>query len=110
MLFHRHHPKAQSVEWAYVALLALFTCILFLRPAVGMAGIGGLFVIGSLQVLANKEVIWTNYKKNWKKSKNKTRDQLTKPNEAIYHWNVRVLWPLVFFLGLGLIALSLVAF
>lgn len=108
MLFHRHHPKARSAEWAYLLLLLLFVCILTVRPAVGLAGIGAISVIGSLQVLANKDLIWENYKKNWKKSKNSTRNKLTKPDIRYYNINVYLIWPAVLFAGIAMIAISLV--
>lgn len=109
MIFHRHHPKARAAEWVYLVLLLLFTTILYVRPAVGIAGIGALFVLSSLQVLANKDYIWENYTKTYKKSRGKARAKLLEPTPLAYRLNVLFLWPLILFTGLALIAVSLVA-
>ena len=110
MLFQRHHPSARFASWSFICLLILFVAIWTQKPAVGLAGIGAVLVMGSMLVLANSRLIWEQYKKSYKKSKNSIApESWSKPNSLYYRLNVYVVWPLVLVLGLVAIWAAYVA-
>lgn len=101
MLFRKSVPKARFAGWAFVDLVALFAAISFVRPAVGLAGLGAVLVLAAILVEANKDMIWQGYKKHYKKSKDPLRELLNRPNELYNALNVYLIWPLIFILGLA---------
>lgn len=104
MLFHKARPRARFASWSFLALLVLFAAISTQKLAVGLTGLGAVLIICSLLVEANKERIWTDYKKNYKYSKNDLFPKSwSEPKEAYYRLNVYVVWPIVFVLGLAAI-------
>lgn len=74
---------------------------------VTLVAIGALLVLIALLVEIEHKIIWKNYKKNYHKHKNKTVDNLLKPNEWVYKVNVYVVWPLVLVLGVAVIYTNL---
>lgn len=103
MLFHRNHSRpARFIQWSFLELIVLFVVIATNKPAVGLAGVGATLVIASLLVLSNKDYIWDNYKKHYKKPKNSPLlVSLTEPTKTALTLNVYFLWPAIFFLGLA---------
>lgn len=62
---------------------------------------GGLFlVVASLYVEARHEQIWNRYRKQYKNPDSSLEKLFTGPHEFVYKFNVYVLWPACFVLGL----------
>jgi thiosulfate reductase cytochrome b subunit len=91
------------VSWAFVCLVLLYGAIAVHKPAIGLAGLGGIMILGSLQALANKDEIWNSYKKSYKKPKSELMKTLNEPKLIYYQLNVYVLMPLMLVLGLAAI-------
>lgn len=72
-----------------------------------LVAMGALLVLIALLVEIEHKIIWKNYKKSYHKHKNKTVDNLLKPNEWVYKINVYVVWPLVLVLGAAVIYTNL---
>ncbi len=102
MLLHRNMGRSvRFVQWAFLDLIVLFAAISTVKSAIGLAGIGTCLVLASLLVLANKQYIWDNYKKHYKKPKNSPLlTALTQPTATYLAINVYILWPATFLLGL----------
>jgi hypothetical protein len=98
-MFLRHKTHAPRFAPAlFIVLLAGFAVIGELRPIVGLVGIGTTVIITGVLVELNRENIWENYRKQYKKKKNKLL--WTAPNRVYYNINVAFLWPFIIFLGL----------
>ncbi|GAC1602030.1 MAG: hypothetical protein NVS3B29_04580 [Candidatus Saccharimonadales bacterium] len=63
-----------------------------------MAGLGTLLIIGGALVEINRQRIWENYGKQYRKRKG-LKNFWTKPNHTYYTINVLFLWPFIIFLG-----------
>lgn len=100
MLFRKSTPKARFAGWAFVDLVILFAALSLVAPAAGLAGLGAVLILAALMVEANHDMIWQNYKKNHKKSKDPLTEALNRPKEIYNTLNVYLVWPLVFLLGL----------
>lgn len=109
MLFRKANPPARFGGWAFIDLALLFLAISLVEPAVGLSGLGAVLILGSILVEANKERIWSQYKKNYKYRKSDALPKKwTQPNETVYKANVYVVWPTVFILGLVSIYAALI--
>lgn len=105
MLFIKRTPKARFVTWAFFCLLVFFLALATQKPAIGLTGAGAILILLALTVEANKERIWKDYKKSYKRNKDSwIPEAWTKPTQAYYNVNVYVLWPLVFIVGFVAIA------
>ncbi len=79
----------------------LLTLFLF---AAGLA-----LVLMAMYVEARHGTIWNNYKKQYKSQSNAFLDSLTRPHKIVYQFNVYVLWPLSFVLGLAAMGSAVMA-
>ena len=99
-LFHRTKtPQPRFAQTLFIALIAVFVIILRTNPVVGLAGLGTTLLIAATLVELNRERIWTDYAKSFKKRKG-LKNSLTAPNRIYYTVNIVFLWPFIAFLGL----------
>jgi hypothetical protein len=98
-LFHRRKkPTYHFAPTIFLGLIAIFVIILQLRPVVGLAGLGTTLILAASLVILNRERIWLDYKKSYKKKKG-LPGHLTKPNSIYYTINIFLLWPFIAALG-----------
>lgn len=86
--------------WAYVDLFLLFGAIFFVRQSAGLAGLGAIMILGSLQILANHKAIWHDYVATYRKSSSAVLNKLQEPKPLYYRFNIYFLWPMVMILGI----------
>lgn len=68
----------------------------------GLLVLMGVFLVGvALFVEARHEHIWRRYKKQFRRPDSELMHQLTRPHDLVYKFNVYILWPLLFLLGIG---------
>ena len=100
-LFHKKAPEARLAGWSFVSLAVLFGVLMLSRPAVGLSGLGAILVLASILVEANKEQIWNDYVRHYRRAKSDVLPkELSEPNRLYYNLNVYLAWPAVFVLGL----------
>jgi uncharacterized membrane protein len=98
-MFRRHKtPGPRFAPSLFFGLLAIFAILGQPKPIVGLVGIGTTLIITAVLVELNRERIWDNYRKSYRKQKSKSR--LTAPNRLYYNINVMFLWPFILFLGI----------
>jgi uncharacterized membrane protein len=98
-IFLRHKtPHPRFAPALFVGLLAIFALIGEVRPIIGLVGIGTTAIITAVLVEVNRERIWDNYRKAYKKQKGRNL-MWTSPNRVYYNINVMFLWPFILFLG-----------
>ena len=102
-LFHRpKKPQYRFAPTVFLGLIAVFIVILQMRPVLGLAGLGTTLILAAALVILNRERIWFDYKKSYKKKKG-LHGKLTKPSSIYYSMSVFLLWP--FIAGLGVVSL-----
>jgi hypothetical protein len=98
-LFIRHKtPTPRFAPATFVSLLAIFALIGQSRPVIGLVGLGTTAILSAALVEVNRQRIWDEYKKVYRKQKG-LKGLVTKPNPIYYNINVIFLWPFIFFLG-----------
>lgn len=98
-LIVRH--KTPQPRFAPGLFLLLLTVFVFMGPShavVALAGIGTTLIVMSVLVEANRERIWADYRKSYKRQKG-LKSIWTEPNPRYYTINVKILWPFIFVLG-----------
>ena len=100
-LFRRHKsPRPRFAPGLLLALIAVFVIILNSRPIVGLTGLGTTLVLAAALVELNRQRIWIDYKKSYKKQKG-LAGRFTAPSITYYQINVLLLWPFIGLLGLA---------
>ncbi len=100
MFFRKKSKPANFAGWAFIDLVALFSALTYFRPVVGLTGLGSVLILAAILVEANKDTIWQNYKKQYKKSRYPVVDFFNRPTDFYYKLNVYIIWPLALTLGL----------
>lgn len=98
LLVRHKTPQVHFAEWLFLGLTAVFAIIGHEKPAVGLAGLGTVLILGAALVLLNRQRIWDNYKKDYRKNKG-VSSFWRAPNHIYYTINVMFLWPFIMFLG-----------
>jgi hypothetical protein len=91
-------PPPRFAPGLFLALLLLFIIIGQAKPTLALVGLGTTLIITATLVELNRQRIWNEYLKTWKKRQG-LAGYWGKPNHLYYSINVIVLWPFVFFLG-----------
>jgi hypothetical protein len=99
MFFQRTQPAPHFAQGLFALLLVVFAVISHSHPVLGLTGLGVVLILGSSLVLVNRERIWADYVKRYKKLKKKS--SWGAPLQAYYNINVYILFPLLFLLGVG---------
>lgn len=98
--FSRRHPPAPKfAPGLFVGLLAAFTLLGQTRPVFGLAGLGTTLVAAGCLVELNRQRIWEEYRKRYRKMKG-ISSLWSKPDPIYYTLNVVFLWPLIIILGI----------
>ena len=79
----------------------LLTIFLF---AIGLG-----LVLMAMYVEARHKQIWDSYKKTYKPKSNAFRNAISAPHKMVYQFNVYILWPLAFVLGLAAMVSAVMA-
>ncbi len=96
------HPKTPAPRFApglFLGLLVSYTLLGQVKPVVGLVGIGTTLIVTGSLIILNRQRIWDNYRKSYRKTKGAS-SIWHKPNPIYYTINVVFLWPFVIFLGL----------
>jgi hypothetical protein len=91
-------PAPRFAPGLFLGLLVAFTLIGESRPVIGLVGLGTTLIITAVLIELNRQRIWDDYKKAYKKTKG-VSGLWTKPNPVYYTINVVFLWPFIIFLG-----------
>ncbi len=98
-LFMRHKtPAPRFAPGLFFGLIVVFAVLSQTKPAIGLAGLGTLAIMTAGLVELNREQIWDQYNKAYKKRKG-WHSRWTEPKPTYYTLNVVVLWPVVATLG-----------
>jgi hypothetical protein len=98
-MFVRHkNPQPRFAPGLFLLLLAVFILLGQSKPLLALVGIGTTTVITGILVELNRERIWSNYTKSYRKMKG-LKGLWTKPDRVYYNINVWFLWPFVVLLG-----------
>ncbi len=92
-------PKPRFAPGIFLGFLLAFVLLGQTKPIVGLVGIGTTLVITGVLVVLNRQRIWDDYVKAYKKRRG-VKGIWTKPNDVYYTINVLFLWPFIIFLGL----------
>lgn len=95
----RSKPAPRFAPTLFLGFVLMFTLLGQLRPVVGLVGLGTTSILAGALILLNRQSIWDEYKKQYRKQKG-LMGLFTKPNELYYTINVWFLWPFIIFLGL----------
>lgn len=98
LVLHHKNPEPRFVPGLFIALIAIFSILGQYKPLIAMAGLGTVLIVAGTLVEANRQSIWTNYQKVYRKRKG-LKGIWTKPNHTYYTINVAFLWPFIIFLG-----------
>ncbi|MBW4062176.1 hypothetical protein HJC99_06400 [Candidatus Saccharibacteria bacterium] len=99
-LFRRNKtPQARFAPTLFLILITVFVIVMRARPVLGLAGLGTTLLVVAGLVIVNRDRIWDNYKKSYKKTKG-WRGRFTELNKTYYYINVVLLWPFIAALGL----------
>ncbi len=98
LLIGHKTPAPRFAPGVFVALLAVFSLIGQAKPIIALVGLGTLLILSGALVEANRQRIWDNYGKQYRKRKG-VKGFWTKPNRTYYNINVIFLWPFIIFLG-----------
>ncbi len=97
-LFTRHKtPAPRFAPGLFLGLMLSFVVLGQSRPAFGLVGLGTVLITSGSLIILNRERIWENYKKTYKKRG--LKGLWTKPNPIYYTINIVFLWPFIIFLG-----------
>ena len=98
-LFRRHKtPGPRFAPGLFVGLLVVFTLLGQTNPIFGLTGLGVTLIATGTLVELNRQRIWDNYRKTFRKSKG-FKGLWTKPDPVYYTLNVVFMWPLIIVLG-----------
>ena len=98
-LFVRHKkPQPQFAQGLFLGLIVAFTIVGESKPIVGLAGLGTTLIVAAALVELNRQRIWEDYRKTYRKRKG-LAGMWTEPNMVYYTINVAFLWPFIAFLG-----------
>ena len=99
-LFMRHRtPAPRFAPGLFLGLLIAFTLLGQDKPVVGLTGIGATLVAAGALVELNRQRIWDEYRKSYRKAKG-LAGLWSKPDPLYYTLNVVFLWPLIIVLGI----------
>lgn len=99
-LIVRHKtPGPRFAPALFMVLLVGFTLLGFMKPIFGLTGLGTTMILAGSLVIVNRQRIWDNYRKGYRKSKS-LKGFWTQPNSVYYNLNIAFLWPFIVFLGL----------
>jgi UDP-N-acetylmuramyl pentapeptide phosphotransferase/UDP-N-acetylglucosamine-1-phosphate transferase len=99
LLTHRKKsPKPRFAPGLFLGFLLAFVMLGQTKPVVGLVGIGTTLIVTGVLVILNRQRIWDDYVKLYRKRKG-LQGMWTKPNEIYYTINVLFLWPFIIFLG-----------
>ncbi|HEX3081883.1 MAG TPA: hypothetical protein VHQ86_01375 [Candidatus Saccharimonadia bacterium] len=96
----RKVPAPKFAPGLFLGLLAAFTLLGQDKPVVGLTGLGTTLIAGGVLVELNRQRIWEDYRKQYKKAKGLS-GLWSKPDPIYYTINVVFLWPLIVVLGIG---------
>ena len=98
--FVRHKtPAPRFAPGLFLGLLASFVLLGDVKPVFGLVGIGTTLIVTAVLVELNRQRIWDNYLKTYKRQKG-LKSLWRKPSPVYYTINVAFLWPFILFLGL----------
>lgn len=98
--FVRHKtPGPRFAPGLFLVLLSGFALLGQEKPVFGLVGIGTTLIVTAVLVELNRERIWDNYNKMYRKQKG-LKGLWHKPNHIYYTINIAFLWPFILFLGL----------
>jgi hypothetical protein len=80
--------------------LIVLAYLVYAQPRGGLAVVGAVLVLGSYWLHRRHRQIWTDYRKQYRKSKNPLTEALNRPRLIYYRINVYVIIPLLAILGL----------
>jgi hypothetical protein len=98
LFLKRKIPGPHFAPGLFLALLALFVLMGQARPVVGLVGIGTTAVLAAVLVELNRNRIWEEYRKAYRRQKG-LKGVLAEPHIVYYNINVYLLWPFILFLG-----------
>jgi len=99
-LLRRHKTPAPTfAPGLFLGLLVVFTLLGQSKPTVGLVGIGTTLIVTGTLIILNRQRIWDDYRKGYRKSKGLAA-LWAKPNPVYYTLNVLFLWPFIVFLGI----------
>ncbi|GEM_PF-1027703 len=96
-----HRTKSPAPRYApglFLGFLLAFVMLGQTKPVVGLVGIGTTLIVAGALVILNRQRIWDDYGKLYRKRKG-LKGIWTKPSKIYYTINVLFLWPLIIFLG-----------
>lgn len=99
LLVRHKHPQPQFAPGLFVGLLVAFSLLGQTKPIVGLVGLGTTLLVTGVLVELNRQRIWDNYLKVFRKQKG-LKSLWTRPSEVYYTINVVFLWPFIIFLGI----------
>lgn len=98
-LFTRHKtPAPKFAPGLFLGLIVVFAFLGQIKPLFGLVGLGTTLLVAGVLVELNRQRIWDDYRKNYKKNK-RNASTWTQPNQVYYTINVAFLWPFIIFLG-----------
>ena len=100
LLIRHKTPQPRFVPALFLSLLIIFTVVGFARPIRSLVGLGTTLILASALVLANRRAIWDNYRKAYRRRAG-LLSMMSAPAHIYYTINVRLLWPLIFVLGVA---------
>jgi len=98
LLTHHKTPQPRFAPGVFLGFILAFVMLGQSSPVFGLAGLGTTLVVAGVLVELNRQRIWDNYAKSYRKLKG-YKGIWTKPSPVYYTINVLFLWPLIIFLG-----------
>ena len=98
-LLRRHKtPGPRFAPGLFLGLLVVFAVLGQTNAVFGLTGLGVTLVATGTLVEINRQRIWDNYRKSFRKTKG-LRGFWTQPDPVYYTLNVVFMWPLIIVLG-----------
>ena len=105
LFMHKSMPQPHFAAHIFIVLIAVFTILIQLRPAVGLAGLGTTVLLAAALIEVNRDRIWETYRAEYKRRR-QLKGLWHEPNRIYYTINVYMLWPFVAFLGAVCLAVA----
>jgi len=98
LLVHHKVPGPRFAPGLFIGLIAAFSLLGQTKPVFALTGLGTTLIAGGALIELNRQRIWDNYNKSFRKMKG-IKGLWAKPNKVYYTINVVFLWPFIIFLG-----------